>query len=143
MKKTISITLAVAALVLCFAFQASALQIKTATVYSTSTNTVEGDGAQCIVLNVVDEQHFRVYTSATAAAGGASTAGVMIDHPTVTNSTMNAATNTVGSTWKSAVLCTPTAVTYEDWFRLPNSTYKIRLRSTTAGETNSVVLVAY
>lgn len=146
--------LIVVAFAVCAAcYLAEAVQIKTATVYSSYTNTVEGDGKQCIVFNVNDEQHIKVVVNTLPPNSPGSLTGVTLDDPTITNSlpatseTSFAASNTYGATWKSIVFATSNAVaqsvTYPNYFKQKNSTYKIRLRSSTALETNIVTIMAY
>ena len=149
MKNTLIYTVSAVALVFALANSAVSVQVKTATVYSTSTNTVEGDGVQCIMVPVGDEQSLRIYTTAATSVNGGSLTGVSLDYPTVTNTlpatsaNSFATTNNLGATWTTAVFCSTNAVEYPWYFHTKNATYKLRLRSVTAGETNKVVAIIY
>lgn len=122
--------------------------VNEATVYSTLTNTVEGNGVQCVVFTTADEENCMVYTSAVAADGSASTAGVRLMIPTVTNAlpatseTSWAATNVLGGTWTEGTFATSTKQVYPLIFK-KNTSYKLRYCGVTAGETNKVFLLLF
>ena len=128
MKKIAMILLSVA----CVA--AVALQIETcATVYNHTTNTFE-EGTVGFVEFTAEGPNLTIYSTV---------GNVDLLQPTVTNSTLFNATNTLGATWEFFdSFADTTHNTYEGLFQV-NGAYRLRFVGDSTAETNAVTLLIY
>jgi len=129
MNKLLAIVLSVVCVAAVYAFQIE----KCATVYSHTTNTFE-EGTVGFVEFTANGPNLTIYST-----GGA----VDLLQPTITNSTLFNATNTLGATWEFYdTFVDTTAKTYEGIFKV-NGGYRLRFVGDSAAETNAVTLLIY